>query len=110
MRFCAPPSDEAGENGCSFHRVGAAFLTVAGILVWLHLAGEGAAFIHADGRGDRIGNHGSHQFIGAVVPFDSTSLASFAVCRASIFSLLATGARGFRRRIARGRSLIMIPN
>ena len=51
---------EAGENRRRFHRVGAAFLAVAGLLIRLHLAGEVAVFIHADGRGDRIRKHGLH--------------------------------------------------
>jgi hypothetical protein len=49
-----PPSDEAGENGRRRHRVGVALLAVAGVLVGLHLTGEVAAVIHADGRGHRI--------------------------------------------------------
>ena len=31
--------DEAGEDRRRFHRVGVAFLAIAGVLVWLHLAG-----------------------------------------------------------------------
>jgi hypothetical protein len=62
--------NQAGENRRCFHRVGAALLAVAGVLIRLHFAGEVAVFIRADGRGDRIREHRLHQFLDAVEPID----------------------------------------
>jgi hypothetical protein len=58
------------------------FLAIACVLVGLHLAGEVAAFVHADGRGNGIRKHRIHQILNALVPFDFNELAElrFAKC------------------------------
>jgi hypothetical protein len=68
--------NEAGENRRRFHRVGMALLAIAGVLVGLHLARKVAAFVHADGRRDGIGEHRLQQFFDAVVALDLDELGA----------------------------------
>src|ERR1700730_17832205 len=105
MNLGMPASSyEAGENRRRFHRVGVAFLAIAGVLVGLHLAREVALFVHADGRGDRIREHGRDQVFDAVVAFDFKELGELRLVQWIVhLLLLASGARGFGRRSARGR-------
>jgi hypothetical protein len=99
------PSYEAGKNGGRFHRVGVAFLAIAGVLVGLHLAGEVAPFVHADGGGDSIRKHGLYQFLDAVEAFYFNELGELRSANCVVhLLLLATDARGFGRQMTRGRS------
>jgi hypothetical protein len=46
--------DESGEDERGLHRIGAALLAVACVLIRLHLAGEVASLVHADGGEDGV--------------------------------------------------------